>query len=73
MIPLPMTYVTVSMHEEMHERTKEEWYIKECTKDVGAVLREQQHTGNDEKANQNQSRRRGQKAALIAMAAVIVQ
>jgi hypothetical protein len=31
---------TVAMHEEVHERAKEERHIKECTQDVGAMLRE---------------------------------
>ena len=40
-----MTSVTVSMHEEMHERAKEERHVKECAQNVCAVLSEQQHPG----------------------------
>jgi len=40
---------------------------------MGAVLGEQQNAGNNQKADQHQPCRRGQKAALIAMATIVVQ
>ena len=62
----------VPMHEEVHERAKEERHIKEYAQDMGAVLGEQQHAGNDEEAQQNQSRRRRKKTSFMA-AGVVVQ
>jgi hypothetical protein len=64
---------TVPMHEEVHERAKDERRIKEYAQDMGAVLGEQQHAGNDEEAQQNQSRRGGKKTTLLPMGGVVVQ
>ena len=69
---MPMTSMTtVSMHEEVHERAKEERHIEEYTQDVSAMFGKQQHSGNHEEADENHSRRRGGKAALIATTVLV--
>jgi hypothetical protein len=75
MIVLPMTSVTAmsAVHEYVHQRAQENRQPDEGAQDVGAVLGEQQQPGNNQKADQHQPRRRGEKAALIAMAIMIVQ
>ena len=69
-----MTSVTTmsAVHEYVHQRAQEKRQPDERTQDMGAVLGEQQRAGNDEEAEQNESRRRGKKTTLIAMAGVIM-
>src|SRR6516162_7545619 len=62
-----------AVHEYVHQRAQEKRQPDEYAQDMGAVLGEQQHTGNNQKADQHQPCRRGEKAALIAMAAVVLQ
>jgi hypothetical protein len=54
-----------SMHENVHERAKEERQIKEYAQDVSAVLGEQQQTRNGKETQHNQCRPRGKKTTLI--------
>src|SRR5215475_10138989 len=61
------------MHEYVHQRAQEKRQPDECTQHMGAVLGEQQHPRNNQKADQHQPCRRGEKATLIAMAIVVVQ
>ena len=70
-----MTSVTTvsAVHEYVHQRAEEKRQPDECTQDMGAVLGEQQHPGDNQKADQHQPCRRDEKAALIAMAIVVVQ
>src|SRR6516164_2940478 len=71
---LTMTSMTTmsAVHEHVHQRAQEKRQPDECTQDMGAVLGEQQHPGDNQKADQHQPCRRGEKAALIAMAGVIM-
>jgi len=50
----PVTTVS-SMHEEVHERAKEERQVNERAQDVGAVLGKQKRAGNDDKPDQDES------------------
>jgi len=70
-----MTSVTTmsAVHEYVHQRAQEKRQPNEYTQDMGAVLGEQQDAGYNRKADQHQPCRRGEKAALIAMAIVVVQ
>src|SRR5215813_1301385 len=70
-----MTSVTTmsAVHEYVHQRAQDKRQPDECTQDMGAVLGEQQQPRNNQKADQHQPCRRGEKAALIAMATLFVQ
>jgi hypothetical protein len=46
-----------AVHEDVHQRAQEKRQPDERTQDMGAVLGEEQRAGNDEEAQQNESRR----------------
>jgi hypothetical protein len=53
-----------AVHEEVHERAKQEREIDEHTQDVGAVLGKQQHCAKQKKNDEYNPYRRGKKGSV---------
>jgi hypothetical protein len=64
-----------AVHEDMHERAREEWKPDEKAEDVSTVFREQQRTGYHQKTQEDDSDAPRQKARSngMLMVRMIVQ
>src|SRR5215831_12779176 len=52
-----------SMHEEVHQRTKEQWQINERTECVRSVFNKQEHCRDQEESSKNDTYRRCEEAS----------